>query len=299
MRVSKGGNVKISFALRGAGGEPVDFIRSIRSHGCASLPPATITDDHTRYETAFRLGDRVIAVQCTAQNGNLVVTTQATLDTAETSTLKASVRRMFRLDEDLTPFYNRIADDPLLGWATSGAGRLLAKPTVFEDVLTTLCTTNCAWSGTIRMVGALVDLGGGAFPTPQLVAATPDAWFRETARAGYRGSSMREIARRVCDGEIDLEALRDQDAIDDEQCAEQLQSLPGIGPYAAAHTMLLIGRNRPLILDSWTRPTYIAKAKKKRASDTTIRRAFARYGEYAGLAFWLYLTHDWVTVSSE
>ena len=291
--------MKFSFALRGAGGEPVDFVRSIRSHGCASLPPATISDDHTQYATAFRIGDRIVAVKCTAQDGNLIATTQTKLDAMESATLKNAVRRMFRLDEDLTPFYALIAGDPILGWAASGAGRLLAKPTVFEDVLTTLCTTNCAWSGTIRMVGALVDLGGGAFPTPQLVAATPDAWFRETARAGYRGSSMREIARRVCDGEIDLEALRDQNAIDDEQCDELLRSLPGIGPYAAAHTMLLIGRNRPLIFDSWTRPTYIAKAKKKRASDTTIRRAFARYGDYAGLAFWLYLTHDWVTTTSE
>ena len=32
----------------------------------------------------------------------------------------------------------------------------------------------------------------------------------------------------------------------------------------------------------------------KRAKDTTIERRFRRYGEYAGLAFWLYLTRDWV-----
>jgi hypothetical protein len=29
-------------------------------------------------------------------------------------------------------------------------------------------------------------------------------------------------------------------------------------------------------------------------SDAGIERRFRRYGPYAGLAFWLYLTRDWV-----
>jgi hypothetical protein len=29
-------------------------------------------------------------------------------------------------------------------------------------------------------------------------------------------------------------------------------------------------------------------------TDTGIERAFRRYREHAGLAFWLYLTEDWV-----
>ena len=58
--------------------------------------------------------------------------------------------------------------------------------------------------------------------------------------------------------------------------------------------MQLLGRHRPLVLDSWTRPTYLRLSGRKRAVDATIRRAFARYGEYAGLAFWLFLTRDWI-----
>jgi 3-methyladenine DNA glycosylase/8-oxoguanine DNA glycosylase len=75
---------------------------------------------------------------------------------------------------------------------------------------------------------------------------------------------------------------------------ETLLALPGVGPYGAAHVMQLLGRHRQLVLDSWTRPKYRRLAGKKQAKDSTIRRAFARYGEYAGLAFWLYLTHDWI-----
>jgi hypothetical protein len=40
------------------------------------------------------------------------------------------------------------------------------------------------------------------------------------------------------------------------------------------------------------------KAALGRASralkDATIERRFRRYGEWAGLAFWLYLTRNWV-----
>jgi hypothetical protein len=57
--------------------------------------------------------------------------------------------------------------------------------------------------------------------------------------------------------------------------------------------MMLVGRYSPLILDSWTRPKY-ASVNGRQASDATIERRFKRYGPYAGLAFWLYLTRDWV-----
>jgi hypothetical protein len=57
--------------------------------------------------------------------------------------------------------------------------------------------------------------------------------------------------------------------------------------------LMLLGRYSRLILDSWSRPKY-AQLNGRKASDKTIERRFRRYGDYAGLAFWLYLTRDWV-----
>ena len=76
----------------------------------------------------------------------------------------------------------------------------------------------------------------------------------------------------------------------------RLLELPGVGPYAAAHVMLTsLGRYSRLVLDSWTRPTYAKLAGARSAlKDATIERRFKRYGEWAGLAFWLYLTRGWV-----
>jgi 3-methyladenine DNA glycosylase/8-oxoguanine DNA glycosylase len=161
----------------------------------------------------------------------------------------------------------------------------------------TVCTTNCAWSGTVRMVSALVEhlgIDGRTFPSPQAMADAPEDFYRDVARAGYRGAYLQAIARAVADGTLDLEELDGRSDLPDEEVAERLLALPGVGPYAAAHVMMLLGRYGRLILDSWTRPTYARLAKRKTVKDATIERRFRRYKDFAGLAFWLYLTRDWV-----
>jgi 3-methyladenine DNA glycosylase/8-oxoguanine DNA glycosylase len=152
------------------------------------------------------------------------------------------------------------------------------------------------------MVSAIVDeLGPAAiaasdrhgFPRPEVIAAADLAFYRDIARAGYRGPYLRSLAADVAEGRVDLEALRDP-ARPDEEVAETLLSLAGVGPYAMAHMMMLLGRHRRLILDSWTRPKYRRVSGRTRITDKGIERAFRRYGPFAGLAFWLTLTEDWI-----
>ncbi len=282
------------FPLRGAGGEPISFVRTICSHGVARLAPASIADDRCAYRTVLLLDGSPRAIVLRAREDLLTVSSHERLSRSARTRAGDAVRRMFRLDDDLSPFYRMASDDATLSWAVSGAGRLLASPTVFEDIVKTICTTNCAWSGTVRMTNALVELGGGAFPEPALLAKTKDAWFKDVARMGYRGPYVREFARMVVRGAFDPDMLLPNCGLGDEEVEERLLALPGVGPYAKAHIMQLLGRHRHLILDSWTRPTYLRLTNKKRAKDTTIERAFQRYGTYAGLAFWLFLTRDWI-----
>jgi N-glycosylase/DNA lyase len=174
---------------------------------------------------------------------------------------------------------------------------MIRSPTVFEDVVKTVCTTNCTWSSTVRMVTALVEhlgIDGRTFPAPEVMAAAPDDFYRDVARTGYRGPYLQAIARGVADGTLDLEALDGRSDLTDDEVADRLLALPGVGPYAAAHAMMLLGRYGRLILDSWTRPKYARLTGRKTVKDTTIERRFRRYKDFAGLAFWLYLTRDWV-----
>jgi N-glycosylase/DNA lyase len=185
---------------------------------------------------------------------------------------------------------------------------MLRSPTVFEDVVKTVCTTNCAWSATVRMVDSLVThlgdpaVGGesplaNAFPTPAAMAGAPESFYREVVRAGYRGAYLIGLARTVSDGELDLErfATATPEELSDLELESALLALPGVGPYAAAHIMMTLGRHSRLILDSWTRPKYSKLlGRRKPVADRLIEKRFQRYGDFAGLAFWLFVTRDWV-----
>jgi len=288
--------------LRGGGGEPVDWRRLLASHGVASLPPNRIDSTTRTLQTTLsgEDGQSHSVVVAELQPGVATVRGREVVSPADAARILATCRRILSLDEDLSRFYLIAARDPDIAWATAGAGRMLRSPSVFEDVVKTICTTNCAWSGTERMVASIVGrlghpdrLGEHAFPSPQAMAEVDLDFYREVARTGYRGPYLQALARVVASGDLDLEALHDP-ALTDAEAERRLLSLAGVGPYAAAHIMLTaLGRYRLLILDSWTRPTY-ARLSGRAASNLAIRRRFRKFGAYQGLAFWLYLTQNWV-----
>jgi 3-methyladenine DNA glycosylase/8-oxoguanine DNA glycosylase len=319
--------------LRGRAGEPVDLRRTLLSHGVAALPPASVDAAACELTVTLAPGSRPRTIRiadgpATAGGSPLgaagrgrcrVPVARLSLadagpppDAVETAALTAIARRMLCLDDDLSAFYARAAADPELAWACAGAGRMLRSPTVFEDVVKTVCTTNCAWSATERMVGALVThLGapapgappgattGRAFPGAERLADAPESFYRDVVRAGYRGARLRALAGAVAGGELDLEALltAPRAELTDDEAERRLLELPGVGPYAAAHIMMLTGRHSRLVLDSWSRPKYarlVGRPPGKLVTDRAIGRRFGAYGAYAGLAFWLFVTRDWV-----
>jgi 3-methyladenine DNA glycosylase/8-oxoguanine DNA glycosylase len=296
----------------GAGGEPVDLWRTINSHGLVELPPMRIDEDARVLEVTVPLPTgrpRTVVVGDGRRGRALVQVLGRRPSDRQGEEILAATAHVLRLDEDLSDFYAVAADDPDLAWAVQGAGRMIRSPTVFEDVVKTICTTNCTWSATERMVGALVEhLGeqaagapadgpsGRAFPTPAAMADADESFYRDVVRAGYRGAYLRSLSDSVADGSLDLEELGEAspEELPDDEIAARLIALPGVGPYAAAHVMMLLGRYSRLVLDSWTRPKYATVRGGRTVKDTTIERRFRRYGPYAGLAFWLLLTRDWV-----
>ena len=302
----------LTFPLMGAGGEPVDLWRTIASHGLASLPPMAVDEASRSLEVTVGLAGarpRTVRVRSGRPGRGEIEVAGRAPGPRLAAALRERVGYILRLDEDLSAFYERAAADPALSWATAGAGRMARSATVFEEVVKTIATTNCAWSATKRMVGALVEhLGepaatapesgplGRAFPTPEAMAGADESFYKNVVRAGYRGPYFIALAESVANGSVDLEGMAraKRDELSDDEMAAELLALPGVGPYAAAHIMMMIGRYSRLILDSWTRPTYARIVRRKTVSDETMQRRWRRYGPYAGLAFWLFLTRDWV-----
>jgi len=171
---------------------------------------------------------------------------------------------------------------------------------MFEDVVKMICTTNCSWALTQSMVSNLcAELGdvsaGGTrvFPTAQAIAATSEAFLRKKIRMGYRSPYVLAFARLTSKGDIDPEQWRISSQPTDEIYAD-LRSIKGVGPYAAANLLKLIGRYDYLGIDSWCRKRFAELHKNGRVvKDRTIERHYASLGPWRGLFFWLDLTKEW------
>jgi 3-methyladenine DNA glycosylase/8-oxoguanine DNA glycosylase len=305
--------VNVEIPLRGAGGEPVDLLRTITSHGLASLPPIELDEDAATLTTTLPVPagrPRTVRISPGSPGHARIEVMGRPPGRKAAEALAASVRHVLHMDEDLSEFYTLALGDPDLAWVAGGAGRMIRSPTVFEEVVRIVCTTNCSWALTTRMITALVErLGepapgasadgwrGRTFPTPEAMARATPNFYRDVVRAGYRGPYLRALARSVASGALDLEVLAaaSPEELSDDEMEIRPLALPGVGPYAAAHIMLLLGRYSRLILDSWTGPKYARLiGRKNPVSDATVFRRFRRYGRYAGLAFWCFVTSDWV-----
>lgn len=306
----------IDLLLHGPGGEPVDLKRTFLSHGLASLPPMAVDDSGRWFEVTLRLPSfrpRTVRVDAPARGdvARVSISGGPVSDLVATEII-TELRHVLRLDEDLSRFYRQATRDRSLTWVTSGAGRMIRSQTVFEEVVKTICTTNCAWSATRRMVEALVShLGelapdapaagfvGRVFPTAEAMASASDDFYAQIVRAGYRGRYLRTLSQMVVEGEVDLERLGQvsRKELPDDDLAKALLALPGVGPYATAHVMMMLGRYSRPIFDSWTRPTYARLTGREQIEDAEIEKRFRRYKQYAGLAFWLFITRDWLSES--
>jgi len=120
--------------LVGAGGEPVDFARTIVSHGVAELPPNRVDLAARTLETTLPVPRGARTVRITARGATLRIETVAGSVVPQ---LLDTVSHMLRLDEDISAFYDLVRDDGL-AWCALGAGRMLRAPTVFEDVVKTV-----------------------------------------------------------------------------------------------------------------------------------------------------------------
>jgi 3-methyladenine DNA glycosylase/8-oxoguanine DNA glycosylase len=179
-------------------------------------------------------------------------------------------------------------------------GRVLRCPSLFEDVVKTILTTNTLWAATRRMTANLVDQYGDplpadparrAFPTPGRLARTTEARLRSKTRLGYRAPYVLELARAIASGKLDLEALKDE-ALPTADLRKRLLAIKGVGNYAAANLLILLGRYDFLPVDSWALKMVSQEWHDgKPVGPAEVEAAFERWGKWKGLA---YFNWDWL-----
>lgn len=281
-----------------------DFWRTAYSHGWCDLVPFSFDPKKKELRRILSLQPNVL-VDCRmrGQDHQAVahITSRSRLTAGQLAETKATIRTMLRLDEEFGQFHTVARKHPQFRWiAQSGAGRLLRAPTVFEDAVKMICTTNCTWALTKIMVTNIVHHFGKklsdalyAFPAPEMIAGSTEQFLRTRVKAGYRAPFLLELANRVASGKLDIESWR-HSTLPTEQLFNQMREVKGIGPYAAGNILKLVGRYDYLGLDSWVRQQFFKLHKQgRRVKDATIEKHYARLGEWRGLFFWLEMTSDW------
>lgn len=289
------------------------------SHGWCALPPFEFDKHEWTLKRVIDIGPaRPLTVTIAANQRGMIAETSRTVGKRAAEKIVRDVRHMFRLDDDMESFYDAMSREPEFAWiADEGAGRLLRSPTVFEDLVKMICTTNCSWALTEKMVFGLVnELGQGAhdgrktFPTPEVMAAQSEKFYRDKIRAGYRAPYLKELAQRVASGELNVESWLSEhrgssptvregsSALPEKPTPElikEIKDVKGVGNYAAENLMKLLGRYDGLALDSWTRAQFNKLRNNGRAaSDKKIARYYSRFNSWRGLVLWCDMTRHWL-----
>jgi 3-methyladenine DNA glycosylase/8-oxoguanine DNA glycosylase len=279
---------------------PFSLQSVLRSHGWVQLAPFSAETPYEAFTYTDQLaqGARVTFWTVQSVEEGVHVAVKGEVNAFEEAEIRSKLTRMLDLERDLAPFYTIAEQEPKLSYMAERArGRILRSATLFEDIVKTIMTTNTAWSGTIRMVQALVDLYGRslaedptrhAFPTPAELAAPDVETLRRQAKLGYRAPYVSELARRVDSGELDLHALETSD-LPTPLLRKQLLAIKGVGAYAAANLLMLIGRTDYIPIDSYALKVVSDEFHDGRpVKPADVEAAFERFGEWKGMAFWFW-----------
>jgi N-glycosylase/DNA lyase len=278
-----------------------NFKTAVYSHGWSQLLPFELDLENWRLSYVF-MGEKAFSANV-YENGDRIeieVSGGASGQSREEKILR-DVRHILRLDDDLSEFYRLTESEKRLAWvAELNGGRLLRSPTVFEDLVKTLCTTNCSWALTKNMVRNLVEKlgteaadGRRAFPTPEAMAGVTEEFYRDEIRAGYRSPYFAELAEKVAGGKLDPESWLDSD-LPTKELKREMKSVKGVGDYAAENLLKLVGRYDGLALDSFLRGEFYKKHNAGQiCSDKEIEGFYERFGSWRGLAIWCDMTEKW------
>jgi 3-methyladenine DNA glycosylase/8-oxoguanine DNA glycosylase len=280
--------------------QPFKFQSVVGSHGWVQLAPFRLDEKRKMVFYTDRLANgRVVEYGIRETPKGLRVDVPGQLGKAERTEVADKVRWMFGLDMDFSAFYQAARGEPKLRKARRlSYGRVLRSPTFFEDVLKTILTTNTLWAATKSMNLKLIDTCGTAgsrdglkaFPDPGQVAAPGQAVLRKKVRVGYRASAIHELGQRVASGALDIESFKTS-PLPTLDLRKELLNIRGVGPYAAANLLMILGRSDFIPVDTWALKLVSHEWHRgRKVTPQQVEKAFRKWGDFKGLAFWFW---DW------
>ena len=114
--------------------------------------------------------------------------------------------------------------------------------------------------------------------------------LRSKVRVGYRAPAIHELGKRVASGELDIEAFKTS-TLPTLELRKELLKIRGVGPYAAANLLMILGRPDFIPIDTYAlKMVSLEWHRGRKVTPKHVEKAFKHWGEFKGLAFWFW---DW------
>ena len=199
------------------------------------------------------------------------------------------------VDEELSPFIDEFAGDPVIGRSVRARPwlRVRRRPEPFEALSWAICEQLIDYERAaaiqrriVRTLGSCCQEGSGLrdAPSPAALARVAPALLETFDLSSSRARLLVRVAREVALGRLDLHDP------DHERGWRRLRALPGIGAWTV-EMLALRGQGRHDQLPAGDLGLLKAVGRalsggdpRARASEEEVRAFFAPYGRWAGLA---------------
>ena len=231
------------------------------------------------------------------QQGDAIVVRGRGKARANEDRVKRASRHCLGLNRDLTAFYDFAANDELL-WRTVEplvGFPLICTETVFEALVTLIIEQHITWKNALRYQRTLMRLFDSGvcigratvfpFPSPRQLARASKSELKALKITHRRIDMIKEIARAVSAGELELESMRQLDA---QAAYDSLLTIKGVGHWTANNALgralgkyLYVSQNDVALQAAVRRYFHDGKGPK---NAELVVDTLGPYGEYAGLA---------------
>src|SRR5215831_4731361 len=93
-----------------------NFRRTVMSHGWCVLPPFEFDQPSWTLTRVLEVGATPVTVRISSENGRLALVIRHRPDATTAKEIVSDVRHIFRLDDDMQPFYAAVKSEPDFAW---------------------------------------------------------------------------------------------------------------------------------------------------------------------------------------
>ncbi len=249
--------------------------KTVESHGWVQLEPWRWDGKTLSRKDTIGSWQGTICVSQVSETELRIVT-----DSNPPPGVTALVERWLSLDWDAARFHALATEvnPEIAAFLNAGGGRLLRGSCFYEDLVKTICTINTTWAQTKNMVAQLVNVGGGCFPSPRALLDVGFENIGQSCKLGFRTQTLENATRILMEtGRLFPDGTADESRIS----YQDLLTVNGIGPYSAAHCMVLLHDFSHLPIDS----EVTAYLKKTGVEPSNAKEHFSRWGKYPFLGY--------------